>query len=303
MSCVFLTDRHAYKLKKPVRYPFLDFSTLEARRRDCDEEIRLNRRLARDVYLGVVPLTLGRRNRLQLDGDGETVEWLVKMRRLPRRLMLDEAILGGKVTEEDIQRVARVLIDFYRHSHAVPLRPEDYRERFKRDIRANRLELSDPEYGLGSDELESMTEIQLRFLDKDARTFDRRVTEGRIIEAHGDLRPDHVCLAPQPLFIDCLEFNREFRILDPVDELSYLAIECENAGASFVGEVALETYCESLNDHPPAALIHFYRTYRAILRAKLSIWHLRDHDSSEPGRWLERARDYLRLACRYAGMI
>ena len=102
MSCVFLTDRHAWKLKKPVRHDFLDFSTLEARRADCEEELRLNRRLARDVYLEIVPLTFTSDGALRLGGDGEVMEWLVKMRRLPAQLMLDHAIRHGNVARHDV---------------------------------------------------------------------------------------------------------------------------------------------------------------------------------------------------------
>jgi len=301
MSCVFLTPHHAWKLKKPVRHDFLDFSTLEARRADCLEELRLNRRLAPDVYLEVVPLALTPQGGLRLAGDGPVVEWLVKMRRLPEDWMLDHAIRRGTVTRRDVRRFALALADFYRRAEPVALDAAQYRSRRERDIRANREALSPPEFSMPAARVESVTAWLLAFLGREASLFDARVTEGRIVECHGDLRPEHVCLGPEPLFIDCLEFNRDWRLLDPADELAYLAMECEYAGAPWIGEVVLETYREATGDAPPLPLVQFYKTHRAVLRAKLSAWHLKDHpDPADQGKWGARTQRYLELAERYA---
>ena len=299
-SFVFLTDRHAYKLKKPVRYEFLDFSTLEARRLDCLEEVRLNRRLAHDVYLDVVALTLAPGGGLQLGGDGEAVEWLVKMRRLPRELMLDHAMRERRVSRDEVRRFMRVLDDFYRAARPVEMGPDVYRRRFERDIRANRRELLAADYGLAPALIESITASQLATLERQAPWFDQRVAAGRIVEGHGDLRPEHIFLGAEPVFIDCLEFNRDWRVLDPVDEIAYLALECECAGAPWIGEAALEIYREHAGDDPPPALVRFYKSYRAALRAKLSAWHLKDHpDPADRTKWIARAQRYLDLAARY----
>jgi len=300
MSCVFLTDGHAYKLKKPVRYDFLDFSTLDARRADCEEELRLNRRLAPGVYLDVVPLAWTREGGLILGGDGEAVEWLVKMRRLPRRLMLDQAMREGTVGRHDVRRLTLALADFYRRAEPVAIDPGEYRRRFERGIRANQQALSAPAYGLPQTLLRSVAAGLVAALEKEASQLEGRVARRRIVDGHGDLRPEHVCLGPEPLFIDCLEFNREWRILDPADELAYLAMECECAGAPWIGEVAFDTYRESLGDDPPAPLVRFYKAYRAGVRAKLSAWHLTDHpDPADQGKWIARAQRYLELANRY----
>jgi aminoglycoside phosphotransferase family enzyme len=301
MSCVFLTAQHAWKLKKPVRHDFLDFSTLEARRADCEAELRLNRRLAPDVYLGVVPLALTPQGELRLGGDGPVVEWLVKMRRLPEDRMLDQAIRRGTVTRQDVRRFALALADFYRRAEPVALDAALYRSRLEREIRANREGLSPSEYSMPGARVESVTAWQLAFLGREASLIDARVSQGRIVEGHGDLRPEHVCLGPEPLFIDCLEFNRDWRVLDPADELAYLAMECEYAGAPWIGEVVFETYREASGDDPPRPLIQFHKSCRAVLRAKLSAWHLKDHpDPADQGKWVARAQRYLELADRYA---
>jgi aminoglycoside phosphotransferase family enzyme len=300
MSCVFLTPRHAWKLKKPVRHDFLDFSTLEARRADCEEELRLNRRLAPDVYLAVVPLALTPQGALRLGGDGPVVDWLVKMRRLPEAAMLDQAIRRGAVTARDVRRFALALADFYRRAEPVALDAAQYRSRLDREIRANREGLFPAEFSMSAARVESVTAWQLAFLGREAPLFDARVTARRIVEGHGDLRPEHVCLGPEPLFIDCLEFNRDWRVLDPADEFAYLAMECEHAGAPWIGEVVLETYRESTGDDPPLPLVRFYKSCRAALRAKLSAWHLKDHpDPADQGKWIARAQRYLELAERF----
>ena len=301
MSCVFLTERHAWKLKKPVRLDYLDFSTLEARRLDCEEELRLNRRLAPDVYLDVVPLTVAGPGKLRLGGDGEVVEWLVKMRRLPRRQMLDHAIREGDVDRHDVRRFALVLADFYRHAEAVEIAPSDYRSRFEQGIRANQEALSAPQFGLPAGLVQSVTAGQLAMLDTAAALIEKPVMRRRVVEGHGDLRPEHVCIGPQPLFIDCLEFNRDWRLLDPADELAGLAMECRLAGAAWIGEAVFDTYREASGDDPPPVLLDFYKAFRAGVRAKLSARHLRDHlDPADQGRWLARAERYLELAGSYA---
>jgi aminoglycoside phosphotransferase family enzyme len=110
-------------------------------------------------------------------------------------------------------------------------------------------------------------------------------------------------LTPHPVIIDCLEFNREFRILDPAHELAYLVMECEYAGANAIGEIVFDTYREVTADDPPPKLIDFYKSYRAVLRARLSIWHLKDHDAGEHSKWTQRTYRYLRLAEEYADRL
>lgn len=300
MSWVFLTDTHAYKLKKPVRYDYLDFSTVEARRLDCEAEVRLNRRLAADVYLGVVPLVLDAAGRLRLGGAGETVDWLVRMRRLPADRMLDHLLRKGAVKQPEIVQLVRRLARFYAALPAEPIAPEAYRQSLAGRIEDNLHELGSLEFGLPRDIPAGLARFQLHFLQHHAELFDRRVQAGRIVEGHGDLRPEHVCLLAEPVVIDCLEFNREFRILDPADELGYLALECERLHAPQVARWLLEGYGEASGDAPPLALLHFYQSCRATLRAKLALWHLRDDGRHPPGKWVATAREYLELAQRHA---
>ena len=140
---------------------------------------------------------------------------------------------------------------------------------------------------------------QQAFLDAHGGWFDARVQAGKIIEGHGDLRPEHVCLAPRLWVIDCLEFSRTLRTGDPADELAYLALECERLQADGPGRLLLPCYTELTGDHPPAALVHFYQAYRAVLRAGIAIRHLDEQQFRHSPEWRRRALDYLHLARRH----
>jgi aminoglycoside phosphotransferase family enzyme len=295
MSWVFLTDHHAYKLKKPVRYDSLDFSSLELRRLNCEEEVRLNRRLAGDVYLGTLALTLAPGRILQLGGAGETLDWLVHMRRLPADRMLDQLIFSGEIEEASVRPVARRLAEFYARAGTIELAPDSYRKRLEEGVRSDRHELCRPEFGLRADQVTKLAEAQLTFVARHGMLFDQRILQGRVVEGHGDLRPEHICLTPEPAIIDCLEFSRELRIVDPADELAFLALECERLGKPVVGRWFLETYRQVTGDAPPRALMQFYRTYRALRRAKIAAWHLQDPSVRDHEKWRERARCYVEL--------
>lgn len=297
MSWVFLTDRYAYKLKKPVRFSYLDFSTEEARRKDCLEELRLNRRLTSGVYLEVAALTLDKDGKLHISsGGGAVVDWLVKMRRLPAQRMLDVMIREHRVGSDDIRCVAGVLGRFYLECASVKLSPAVYRKRLAATIAEHLEELSTPAFGLPAALIEQICARQRDVLDRCSPLLDERVTSGKVVEGHGDLRPEHICVEAQPQIIDCLEFSREFRILDCADELAFLALECERLGAPELKAPIFETYGELTGDHPHPALVHFYQSHRACLRAKMSIWHLKDPALRANPKWPAQARDYLRLA-------
>ncbi len=296
MSWVFLTDRHAYKLKKPVRMRYLDFTTEAARRIDCREELRLNRRLTRDVYLDVLPLAIDAAGRLHLDTKGEVVDWVIKMRRLPGDKMLDRAIRAHAVRIEDLCRAVEVLCDFYHGCPPVERAPDEHRLALAREIADNRRELGRWSEQIPLAQVDSVCARQSALLTRCAELFDARVRAGRIVEGHGDLRPEHICLVAPPQIIDCLEFARELRIVDPADELAFLALECERLGAPELTDIIFTTYARCSGDEPPAALIHFHQSLRACTRAKIALWHLEEPEWRGSLRWAAQANDYLHLA-------
>lgn len=297
MSWVFLTDDRVYKLKKPVRTDLLDFSTLELRRLACRRELRLNRRLAPGVYLGVVPLTLDRQGRLHLGGgltERTVVEWLVEMRRLPAESMLDRKIALGTLTEEEVGRVGSILVRFYQAAPPVQMTERAYRRRYRDDVEESRRQLCIPLDTLPQDRVHEIADALLAALDRCGDLLDERVAGRRILEAHGDLRPQHVCLTEPPVVIDCLEFRRDLRLLDPVDELAYLSLECERLGAAWAGDRLLAVYEKGTGDRPSPALVTFYKAFRAFLRGKIAYLHIRE--PGDPAPWTALAKRYLGLA-------
>jgi len=296
MSWVFLTDNYAYKLKKPVCYEFLDFSTLDSRHYFCEEEVRLNRRLAADVYLGVEPLTVDTMNRLQLGGPGKVIDWLVKMCRLPENQMLDYAIRNGEASEGDMDAVAARLAAFYRDSIPIAVDREQYRYRLLKNIDAHQQELVSWGYQCPDGQVETICSALRGTLQSAAALFDERAAMGKIIEGHGDLRPEHIFLRPNLVIIDCLEFSRELRIIDTADELAFLALECERLGAASLGQRLLETYRLISGDGMPGELVGFYQAYRAILRAAIALRHLKEERFRSSPSWRQRAAAYLKLA-------
>lgn len=299
MSWVFLVGDQVYKLKKPICSQVLDFSTVQAREHFCREEVRMNARLAPDVYLGVVALQwcAGRFLLVPDDAaafDGETVDWLVRMRRLPMHAMLSHRMQSQQVQPVEIDGLVRLLGDFYRHSAVASISPADYLNRFKCAHASHKALLLRPEFGLR--EAQGATERLGQLLDRCAPDLVHRAERGRVRDGHGDLRPDHVCLLGRPVVIDCLEFNPQLRQLDPFDELSFLAMECAMANAPWIGAQVIAGVAELLDDHPPAALLHFFTAHNALLRATLAASHLLDPQPRTPDKWLPLARSYLQMA-------
>jgi aminoglycoside phosphotransferase family enzyme len=303
MSWVFLTEGYAYKLKKPVCHDFLDFRTIAARRHYCEEEVRLNRRLAAQVYLGIVALSINALGNLQLGEHGTVIDWLVKMRRLPTEHMLDYAIRNRTANADDIRRVAARMATFYRNCQPVAVEPAAYRAAFLRDIERNREELVRPAYQLSVDQVQGLCRAQRTVLNQQRDWFDARVREGRIVEGHGDLRPEHICLVPAVAVIDCLEFSRDLRIVDAADELAYLALECERLGMPELGSLLLPAYGDISGDRPNPALLHFYQSFRATLRARIAIKHLEEEKFRYSAEWRRRCNEYLQLAQRHQDSI
>ena len=305
ISWVFLTSRYAYKLKKPVQFDFLDFSTPALRQRACLDELQLNRRLSPETYLEVFPITLSKRGRLQLNGDGQPIDWVLKMRRLPAERTLEKKILDSSLTMVEVDQIAGKLAEFYRRLPPLSLRTEDYRQHLLQHVQANLHQLSQASTQLDSLQVRRVHAAQLQLLRLWPEWFDNRVCDGRIVEGHGDLRPEHIYLTPPPgpTIIDCVEFNAEYRQLDVLDELSFLAMECDYLGAMRVSERLLEQYFRTSGDNPPWRLGPFYRCYRACVRAKVHALRAAQLAAEKAQASWETVTAYLHLADRYAATL
>lgn len=295
MSWVFLGDDRVYKLKKPVKYPFLDFSTLSHRRFFCSEELRLNRRLAGETYRTILPLCRDGAGHLNISGRGTIVDWLVEMERLSEADMLDARILSGVATDEDIRRIGDKMAWFYA---ACPPQIADgdlYLKHLVGEQAINRAVLERPELGV-RDAAEPLLDVVDRALKALIPAVEQRIAAGRIVEGHGDLRPEHIYLGDPVQVIDCLEFNRPMRIVDPYDEINYLGLECAVQQASWVRPTLLDLLEARIGGRPTDGLLYLYGGFRALLRARLSVAHLLDAVVRDPDKWKPQALSYIAMA-------
>ncbi len=302
MSWVFLAGDKVYKLKKPVRFPYLDFSTLERREAACAAEVQLNKRLASDVYLGVKPLVVTDSG-LSIGGEGAIADWLVVMRRLDERHSLEHVLLNSQLTHVQLGRLIARLVTFYRSAKRVYTSVSAQRDQWRHSLDLNRRILLDPRLGMPVAQVRRIDRSQQLFLGHCADLIAQRARKRRILDAHGDLRPEHIWLTDGIKIIDCLEFNASLRAIDPFDEIAYLGVECERLGAPWVAEICYRGLARGLHDEPPHELYLFYRCHRAALRARLAIAHLLEPNPRTPEKWPVTARAYLDIAARDAGRL
>ncbi len=302
MSWVFLAGDRAYKLKKPVRFPFLDFSTLARREAACRAELVLNRRLAHDVYLDVAPLTADSHG-LSINGGGKVVDWLVVMQRLPDAGNLEQAIACGSLTRAQLDGLVSVLTRFYRTARRVFVAPEAHLVAWRRNVALNRRILLDPTLRLPAGLVRYVDRIQRRFVAERGDLLAARTRGRHIVDGHGDLRPEHIWFDHPVRIIDCLEFNPSLRAVDPLDEAAFLSLECERLGGRWIADHLATLLTWARHSRPDDPLFVFYRCYRATLRARLAIAHLVEPNPRTPEKWPHLARTYLRLAQDDAGRV
>jgi aminoglycoside phosphotransferase family enzyme/predicted kinase len=301
ISQVFLTDTTVYKLKKTVRFPFLDYSTLDRRRAACREEVRLNSRLAPGVYAGVVPIVRGVNGELHLGGEGTELDFCVKMRRLPAERMLDRLIERGHATPEHIARLLDVLIPFYAQAARGPeIQQHASASAIEGSVRENLSLFESAGQGLCRSMFQRVRASQLQFLKLSADRFDQRIRSGHVSEGHGDLRPEHVCMLDEcAIVFDCVEFSLPLRSADVISELAFLAMELDFLGAPELARALLRGYRTRTGDDVPDSLVSFYKSYRACVRAKVELLRARQEIDSAAEHSRTRARRYLQLASFY----
>jgi aminoglycoside phosphotransferase family enzyme len=295
MSWVFLADDKVLKLKKPVRFPYLDFSTLEKRRAACLAELSLNRRLAPDIYEDVVPMTWSPAG-LAIGGCGEVVDWLVVMSRLDEPGSLEHALRARTLEVHGLEPLIATLRRFYRRTPRIAVPPALLVSRWHRNLDENRHILLRPGCPLPVPLVRFVDRVQTEFLARRGDLLAARARDGQIVDGHGDLRPEHIWLGPPVRIIDCLEFNRQLRALDPLDELAYLCLECDRLGgkrhAAHIKARSVQILRGGISDE----LFTFYRCYRATLRARLAVAHLLEPAPRTPAKWPRQGMEYLDLA-------
>ncbi|NII11087.1 hypothetical protein [Oleiagrimonas sp. C23AA] len=294
MSWVFLTDHYAYKLKKPYSRDLIDYSTVHARKLSSQREVRLNQRLAEGVYLDVVALKCDREHRLSLGGRGRIVDWLVRMRRLPLAQTLEYRLRVGRATRQDACQLVERWWSLYADAAHPHISAVEWRRRLLDDITLSEHELLRPEFALPEHEVRRLVSALCDFLAQSGPLLDSRADSHHLAEGHGDLRPEHVYFTQPLAIIDCIEFDLRLRQRDPVDELAFLALECERLEHPEWREWLLEHYRRLSGDRPDVALVAFYQALHALRRARLAILHIEDPETGAAWHWADSARDYLR---------
>ncbi|HKB05479.1 MAG TPA: AAA family ATPase [Gemmataceae bacterium] len=296
LSAVFLVGDTVYKVRKPVNLGFVDFTTLEKRKRDCDEEVRLNRRLAPSVYRGAVPITRGG-GRVKVGGSGEPIEWAVEMVRLPDEATLKERLARDEVTVPQIENIARRIAEFHRAAQRgehvsrygrFDVVAGNARENFIQTAGHVGLTVRRPVY----DRCRELTERVLTDL-KDV--IEARAARGVPCDTHGDLHLSHVYLFPDRpppddlVIIDCIEFAERFRFADPVADIAFLVMDLAYHGRPELAPICVDTYFAASGDDEGRRLLPFYVAYRAVVRAKVKGMAAQESEVAEEQRTRMRA--------------
>ena len=307
ISLVALVPPRVYKIKKPVSLKYLDFSTLERRRHFCEQEVRLNRRLAPDTYEGVVPI-VDTDDGLRVDGApdaGPVVEVAVAMRYLDPDQFLEVRLARGAASAAEIDRVARTLCAFYESRPSTPEVAEAGRIDRLRAVTEGNFAEAEGHVGhlLSRPAHEALRFYADRFYDQHAARLHRRRAGGCIVEGHGDLRLEHVHLTDDRVAIfDCVEFNDEFRHLDVANDVAFLAMDLDRKGRPGLARRFVDRMAEGLDDPGLHAVIPFYKSQRAQVRGKVHGLRAAAEEISaaEQDRSRAQARHYYQLALHYA---
>jgi len=305
ISSVFIGDEFVYKIKKPVNFGFLDFSTLEKRKYYCKKEVELNSRFSKDVYLGVSAVTFDGIKHT-IDGNGDIVDYAVKMRRLSDEDLLKTRYKNGSITIEDIKRIGQAIAQFHKKSE----RSKEIDEfgkidaiKFNTDENFQQTEKYIDD-SIPKDQFNDIKNWTNNFYKENKGLFLSRVNEGNIRDCHGDLHMEHICLTNPIIIIDCIEFNDRFRYSDTASEIAFLLMDLEFNDGQELARQLLKSYLgylEIKNEKQIYNLIKFYKIYRAYVRGKVTSFVLSDSNISDDKKNIARktAQKYFTLAHSY----
>jgi uncharacterized protein len=302
ISWVYLLDRDVFKVKKPVDLGFLNFASREQRREACEEEVRLNVRLAPGVYRGLVPITRGLDGRCVVGGVGRVIDWAVHMERLSDEERADTLLAQGTLTGERIDAIATRIAEFHdtaRGDEKVNrfARPSAVAKNVQENFVQTRNALS--QY-LDPAEAEEIVRWQRAFVHDEQERFAQRIAQGRIRDGHGDLRLEHVYVGPGRAIrvLDCIEFNERFRYADVCADIAFLSMDLAAHGRVDLAERLLATYAREANDYDLYSVVDFYESYRAFVRGKVASMLANDEgvDPTTRRRAAQQARRYFLLA-------
>jgi hypothetical protein len=299
ISQIYFIGDYVYKVKKPVDYGYLDFTTLEKRKHYCEREIDLNRRLCPDIYLGIVPITKGE-NFYEFGGGGEIVDYAVWMKKLPQDRMLDVLLSKGKVSAGMMVDLAEKVADFHRRAETSRMISScgDINT-IGQNVGENFMQTAKYIGGIiPREQYKAIRRYTYSFIMDNIDLFNKRIKRGRIRDCHGDLHSKSVCFTDNGIKIfDCVEFNDRFRYGDTASEVAFLAMDLDYHGREDLSNVFVEAYVRASGDKELLRLLDFYKVYRAYVRGKVNCFRLNGiEDEAERERVAGVARRYFKLA-------
>jgi aminoglycoside phosphotransferase family enzyme/predicted kinase len=305
ISWVLLTGPFAYKIKKPVNFGFLDFTTLADRAHFCAEELRLNQRLTEGLYLQVLPIT-GSSEAPQLDGQGPVIEYALQMRQFPQSQLLDAVQARGELSVEHIDALAAQIANFHQQTPRVAAEHAlcnavAIAAPMRQNFEQIRPMLSDTADLQQLDALEAWTESNFARLEP---LLNQRAANGSVRECHGDIHLGNATLLEgRVVLFDCIEFNEPFRLIDIALDAAFLAMDLEDRDLKALSNRFINAWLEHTGDYQALELINFYKAYRALVRAKVSLFRLgQEQDPQQCRLILAQYRRYANLAESYSAI-
>ncbi|HEY9342509.1 MAG TPA: hypothetical protein VIQ23_13070 [Hanamia sp.] len=284
ISWVILCDQFVYKIKKPVQYSFLDFSTLSLRLHYCNREIELNKRLAHNVYLEVLPVHEWQHNIIIGGSKGKLLDYALKMNKLDTEKQMDKLLTRHLVTESDIKELAEKIAFFHKNTTVIYQKSLlDIQEKFN-DLEAEKEYLSKQLNNTFSLIISDAIKFSDNFLDKNKRLIAQRLRDGFYRDCHGDLHSRNIFLLPDPVPFDCIEFNDDFRQIDVLNEVAFLCMDLDAFGHQDLSALFLEYYNEyftTMKTENERGLFVYYKSYRANIRAKVNALRAKSATTNE----------------------
>lgn len=305
ISFVFLTRNFAYKVKKAVDLGFLDFTTLEKRHFFCEKELELNRRLCEEMYLEVVPIN--KSNMIKIKGEGEIVEYAVKMKRMPQEKMMNKLLQKCKVDTKLIDKIAKIIAEFHSKAEtdkrisnfgSLAIIEMNWRENFDQTKEFVGKTISTKDFKLIRERIKD-------FMKMNVSLFEKRIAEGRVRDCHGDIHSGNIFVADRIYIFDAIEFNERFRYSDVASDIAFLAMDLEFKGRSDLSDFFIERYVKYYGDRELMRLLSFYKCYRAYVRGKVVSFKIKDPsiNREEIKSAIKEAEAYFKLATIYARIL
>ncbi|EKT4484827.1 AAA family ATPase [Pseudomonas putida] len=305
ISWVLLTGEYAYKIKKPMNFGFLDFTELGQRQHFCNEELRLNQRMTDGLYLEVLPVT-GSVDAPQIGGEGEAIEYALKMRQFPQGQMLSTLQANGELNAAHIDQMARQIAEFHLQTPKVSAEqpygsPESVMAPVEQNFEQIRPFLSDKADLLQLDNLQAWARSSFERLQG---LFASRKANGFTRECHGDIHLGNATLINgQVVIFDCIEFNEPFRMTDVWADTGFLAMDLEDRGLKCLARRFISQYLELTGDYEGLEVLNFYKAYRALVRAKVALFSMpANADGVQRATTLRTYRNYANLAESYSAI-